>query len=186
MIALPLRPAGGSIPSAPTGRAPLAVSLTSRAVPPTGRNDAVSTTTATASGNLDDGALPTAAQRTPLAGTADNLLPGMSFVPESLLTRRPQPLSPIDLNNPEPANLEHSGKIVADLYIDAAGRPVHFAVRRSDYDVAIDQDIARRFLAAHFRAGEINGMPVNAAVAVVIELEAETARSHAPAAQSGN
>lgn len=185
MIALPLRPAGESAPPAPAGRAPLAVSLNSRAVPPPGRNAAVSTTN-TASGKLDEEALPTAAERAPLARTADNLLPGVSFVPESLLTRRPQPLSPIDLNNPVPANLEHSGKIVADLYIDAAGRPVHFAVRRSDYDAAIEQDIARRFLAAHFRAGEINGMPVNATVAVVIELEAETARSHAPAVQSGN
>jgi len=182
MTALPLRPVGGSIPPTPTGRAPLSVSLAARAVPPPGRNEAVAT--ATASGNLDDGALPTAAERAPLAETADGLVPGVYFVPESLLTRRPQPLSPIDLNDPTPANLEHSGKIVADLYIDAAGRPVHFAVRRSDYDAAIEQDIARRFLAARFRAGEINGVPVNAAVAVVIELEAEAARSHAPAVQS--
>lgn len=93
------------------------------------------------------------------------------FVAESLLSRRPRPRTPINLDLPEFAAAAIDGKLRATLFIDSSGSVVAF--QAGDSNLADEQAAAlgRVFTATKFHPGEIAGQPVSARINIVIRVQ---------------
>lgn len=117
----------------------------------------------------------------PSARTDDSFGIPVDFVAEALLTRRPRPRTPINLNLPEFAAGAIDGKLRATLFIDSSGGVVDFQAGDSNLAAEQVRALGRVFSATKFHPGEIAGQAVNARINIVIRVQPDFSASPASA-----
>ena len=88
------------------------------------------------------------------------------------LDPHPYPLRGIVLEPPkERDGIEHYGKLVLDIYIDAQGKVDHIDARQSMLPATLQEEALREFSGVRWEPGRLWGMPVRSVKRVEIDLE---------------
>lgn len=104
-------------------------------------------------------------------------IPEGSFYPTGQLTVRPKALTEVELDMPETAIHEPSGKMILSLWINEYGEVVDASVETNDLSERVSNATVEAFRKLRFKPGEINGK----AVGVVMKIEAVYGKNRFPA-----
>jgi TonB family protein len=103
-------------------------------------------------------------------------IPGGAYYPTDQLTVRPKALAAVELDMPETAIHEPSGKMILSLRINEDGEVVDASVETNDLSERVSNATVEAFRKLRFKPGEINGK----AVAVVMKIEAFYGKNRFP------
>jgi hypothetical protein len=103
-------------------------------------------------------------------------LPGVIYYPNSILTKRPQPLTDILLEPTDKAQVVATGKIRLKLWISSNGDVHDVMLEKSELPPFVASQVREVFRRAHFSPGEYYGQKV--AVIMTIEVSYDDFISH--------
>jgi len=122
-----------------------------------------------------------AEQRKPQAGAEGAGLlpiPALGYYTTDQLTKRPQPVTAIELDAPEISAIVVSGKIILRLWISESGSVADVEVEKTELPEAFSRTAIAAFKKLRFAPGERNGMPVG--TVMLIEVSYDDGRRPAP------
>lgn len=104
-------------------------------------------------------------------GPSDSVPLPESYIPASKLSRRPQVLVHVELENEAIRSERHGGIVRARLLINRQGTVDKVVIDDSNLPTIYDQAVVEGFLQARFRPGELEGSTVASELPIEIEYE---------------
>ena len=98
-------------------------------------------------------------------------LPGPKYYWPEELTKRPQPVTPIDFDAPEIAGIVAAGSMTLTIWIDEFGAMADVKVERTDLPPIVVARATAIFGEARFTPGEIHNQAVRTVMRIVIDFD---------------
>jgi TonB family protein len=98
-------------------------------------------------------------------------LPALGYYTTDQLTKRPQPVSAIELDSTETSPIVVSGKIVLRIWINEFGSVADVELEASDLPEVFSRTAIAAFKSLRFAPGELNGLPVGTVMRIEVNYD---------------